>query len=234
MNICGFRYLGMALALVMSVAAVPVASAADFGFSGLQIHGMTQRIAHAMGLDKVKGVLVQDVALGGPADVAGFHRGDLIVKFDGTEIDTYNRMIKAVTATKPGQSVVVRVKRGGGEHDLTMKLGTRPESRKIKKGSVISLPVFGLTLAAITAKIRKRFNIRWSATGVLITLIDAKFEKRTEFRRGDIIVQVNQKPVWDPRQVRDAFEVAKKTKKKDLLMLVERVEGFRLIVHKVR
>jgi len=229
-----FLRLCIVLLAVLFFGAGRVSVAAEFGFSGLQIHGMTENIAKAMGLSKVKGVLVQDVELAGPADAAGIRRGDLITEFNGTKIDTYNRMIKAVTTTKPGQTVSVRVKRGDGEHKLVLKLGTRPESRKIVKGSVVALPTFGLTLASITAKIRKRFNIRWSTTGVLITLIDPEFEQRTEFRRGDIIVQVNQQPVWKPEQVRDAFEAAKKAKKKNLLMLVERVEGFHLFISKVR
>lgn len=210
------------------------ARAAEFGFSGMHVQGMKPAIAEALGLEKAEGVLVRDVALGGPADKAGVMRGDLIVKFDGVAIDTFKRLVGVVTKTEPDQKIAVVVKRAAGDKTLDLTLGRKPPSWKVDKGSVIAFTEIGITLAAVTPKIRQRFNIRWGSIGVLVTLIDPNFANRMVLERGDMIVQINQKPVWLPRQIRAAYDEAKAAGRKQLLMLVERVGGFEFMMLPVK
>ena len=83
----------------LAVAAKPVS--AEPGFLGMQVQGMSPKIAKALGLKSADGVLVRDVVLGGAADKAGFKRGDLILEFNGKKIDSFATMVKAAQATKP-------------------------------------------------------------------------------------------------------------------------------------
>jgi S1-C subfamily serine protease len=46
----------------------------------MQVQGVSQKVAAAFGIDKLEGVLVRNAALNGPANMAGIHRGDMIVK----------------------------------------------------------------------------------------------------------------------------------------------------------
>ncbi|MBT6093922.1 MAG: hypothetical protein HOH04_03515 [Rhodospirillaceae bacterium] len=110
----------------------------------------------------------------------------------------------------------------------------KPPSWKVSKGAVIAFTEIGITLAAVTPKIRKRFDIRWGSIGVLVTLIDPDFVGRMLLKRGDMIVQINQKPVWQPQQIRDAYDAAKKDGRKQLLMLVERVNGYEFMMLPVK
>ena len=91
--------------------------------------------------------------------------------------------------------------------------------------AIASLPQAGLTLATLTRKLRKGLGLRWSSLGVLVTLVDPD---RTDIglRRGDLITQVNQETVWEPAQVVAKYKEAKKEGRKELLLLVERVNGF--------
>ena len=102
------------------------ASAAEFGFSGMHVQGINDAIAKALSLPKAEGVLVMDVALGGPADIAKIKRGDRITHFNGTKIDAFGRLVELVTKTRPGQNVEVRVQRKRRKLDLKMKLGSKP------------------------------------------------------------------------------------------------------------
>ena len=228
------RALSFGVGAFLWLTALAPAQAAEFGFSGMHVQGMKPAIATALGMKKAEGVLVRDVALGGPADKAGVMRGDLIVKFNGVKIDTFKRLVGVVTKTKPGQSIDLAIKRSSGDKTLKMKLGRKPPSWKVDKGSVIAFTEIGITLAAVTQKIRKRFNIRWGSIGVLVTLIDPEFASRMVLERGDMIVQINQKPVWLPQQVRDAYDKAKADGRKQLLMLVERVSGFEFMMLPVK
>jgi len=211
---------------VLAAGAKP--AAAESGFIGMQVQGMSAKTAAALGLKSADGVLVRDVVLGGASDKAGFKRGDLILKFGGKKIDSFATMVKAAQATTPGQKVKVAILRQGKPKTLTLTLGNWTEPWRITKSAVSSLPASGLTMSSLTKKLRKGFGLRWGSVGVVVTLVDPD---RTDIglRRGDLILQVNQKEVWLPEQVVAEYKAAKNAGRKELLLLVERVNGFRFM-----
>ena len=213
-------------AAVLFAGAKPVL--AESGFLGMQVQGMSPKIATALGLKSADGVLVRDVVLGDAADKAGFKRGDLILKFSGKKIDSFATMVKAAQATSSGQTVKVDILRQGKSMTLKLTLGKWTEPWLIKNSAVANLPASGLTLASLTQKLRKGFGLRWGSIGVVVTLVDPD---RTDIglRRGDLILQVNQKEVWLPEQMIAEYKAAKKAGRKELLLLIERVNGFRFM-----
>jgi len=111
--------------LALTVIATPAGAAAgaEKGFIGMQVQGMSERIAKALGLKSKNGVLVRDIALGGASDKAGFRRGDLILEFGGKKIETFEAMVKAASATKSGQKIKVAILRAGKPMTLTLVPG---------------------------------------------------------------------------------------------------------------
>ena len=199
----------------------------------MHIQGMSLKIAKALGRNKADGVLVRDVALGGPADQAGIKRGDLIVEYAGKKIDTFKRLVKIAGSTRPGQEVKVSLLRHGKPVTLMLKLGVRTGPWKAAKGTAVGHSQSGLTMSSVTQKLRKGFNLRWGSVGVLVTLVDPE-RKDIGLRRGDLITQVNQDDVWKPEQVVAKYKAAKKAGKKELLLLIERVNGFHYMLLPVR
>lgn len=228
------------MAIVIAVAALcppSPAAAGEAGFTGMQVQGITPEVASALGREKADGVLVRDVALNGPAGRAGVLRADLIVRFAGHDIDSFESLISAVGTIEAGQEVPVSVVRRGRVVELTLKAGKRPQSRNIAKGSFAAIPEAGLTLAALTAKVRRNFALRWSTVGVLVTLVEAEKAAGSDLLRGEVIVQVNQEDVWDPRQVAARLKEAREQGRASVLLLVEghtgSRNGFRFSVLKV-
>lgn len=226
----GLVALMLATALL---AAPPAAGAAESGFLGMHVQGMSPETAAALGLKSVNGVLVRDVAVGGPSDQAGIRRGDLILKFAGQAIDSFERMIKAASATRPGQDVKVELLREGKPATVTMKMGVWTEAWRVGAGAVASHPDSGLTLASLTDKLRKGFGLRWGTLGVVVTLVDPD-RSDIGLRRGDVIAQVNQQAVWKPDQVVDNYTAAKAAGRKELLLLIERIDGFHYMLLPVK
>ena len=209
------------------------ARAADAGFLGMHIQGMSVETAAALAMKSADGVLVRDVALGGPSDMAGIKRGDLILKFAGQRIDNLDRMVKIAGTTKPGQDVKVELLREGKPVTLTLKLGDWPAQWRVGTGAVGSLPESGLTLASLTEKLRKGFGLRWGSVGVVVTVVDPD-RSDIGLRRGDLISQVNQETVWAPDQVFAKYKDAKTAGRKELLLLIERIDGFHFMLLPVR
>lgn len=204
------------------------------GFVGLQVQGINPAVASALGLNDAKGVLVRDVAPGGPADMAGLRRGDLLMKLAGEEIDSFERLLQIVNKTAPDQRIPAAVYRSGKTVDLTVKVGKWPQSWKIERDATGHLPEAGLTMVALTPKMRDRFSVRWGSIGVLVTLVDESKAPSIGLKRGEVIQQVNQEEVWLPDHVINRYKQAKTAKRSTLLLLVEGPEGYRYVSLAVR
>ncbi|MCD5315521.1 S1C family serine protease [Kineosporia babensis] len=65
----------------------------------------------------------EPVTPGGPADQAGIEPGDVITKFNGRPVTAPDELIVAIRAEKPGDTVTLTIRRGGGkEEEVKVKL----------------------------------------------------------------------------------------------------------------
>lgn len=69
------------------------------------------------------GVPIAQVSPGGPADEAGFEDGDRLVRWDGQKIENVQAWMGMLANYKPGDEVMVGLKRDGEEITVTIKLG---------------------------------------------------------------------------------------------------------------
>ncbi|WP_350226924.1 PDZ domain-containing protein [Demequina sediminis] len=77
-----------------------------------------------------EGVKVADeggVASGGPADLAGIESGDVITAIDGRPITRSDELVVAIRAKAPDEDVVLTVRRGESEQDITVTLVANTE-----------------------------------------------------------------------------------------------------------
>jgi S1-C subfamily serine protease len=72
-----------------------------------------------------RGLLVVQVAEGGPAAVAGFLQGDILVKLDGTSVANADDLQGLLGPDKVGSGVKASVVRGGELRELSVTVGTR-------------------------------------------------------------------------------------------------------------
>jgi S1-C subfamily serine protease len=70
-------------------------------------------------------LLIVGLTPGSPADAAGLLVGDILTTFDGTAIDSPDRLLDLLAGDRVGQPVRVQVLRGGGSIDLDVTVGER-------------------------------------------------------------------------------------------------------------
>lgn len=75
-----------------------------------------------------RGSRVVDVVPNSAADKAGMKSGDLIIEVDKKKVRSSEDLLRAVAVRKPGDTVMIRVWRLGGELVLEAKLGERPNN----------------------------------------------------------------------------------------------------------
>jgi putative serine protease PepD len=63
-----------------------------------------------------------------PAARGGLRTGDVVIEVEGQRIETGDQLRDAIDAQKPGDELELKVRRGSQERDVTVELGTRPET----------------------------------------------------------------------------------------------------------
>ena len=83
------------------------------------------RYGYQLNIDK--GVYVFRLTLGGPADKAGLQRGDIILKFDDTEVNSVSELRQKVGEHKVGDSVKITFDRNGTTRTADIVLEEMPQ-----------------------------------------------------------------------------------------------------------
>ena len=89
----------------------------------LIVHGYKPRGSIGIDLDPHQMLTISGVEPGSAADRAGLLAGDVLMAFDGRNLESYMDLTEIVDRTRPGQHVTVIVKRGHHVHQLEMILG---------------------------------------------------------------------------------------------------------------
>ena len=102
------------------------------GYLGVMIQDVTEEMKNALGLDRAKGVLVNDTAPGGPASKSALKPGDVIVRVNGIQTPDAHSLQRIIGRMKPGAVVNLRVYRKRQQLSMSLKLGALDESQKAK------------------------------------------------------------------------------------------------------
>ena len=101
------------------------------GWLGVQIQDIDSDMAEALGLEKVSGALVSGVPDGPGAD-AGILSGDVILSFDGMEVENTRGLVTIVGNADVGKVVDVIIFRDGKSKTIKVTLGRREAAEKEK------------------------------------------------------------------------------------------------------
>jgi serine protease Do len=199
------------------------------GWLGVHIQGLDEDLAKSLGLDEAEGALVAQVTPDSPAAGAGFEQGDVILSYNGREIEQLRDLTGAVADTEAGTEVDVVVWRNGGERTLEVEIGQMPKQEQMaalsgdEQPQQSDAPKLGLMLAQLTPEAREQFELPADAEGVVVTDVQAGSPAAEKgLQRGDVIVQADRKQVSDPKAVADAVREAAERGDDAVLLLVQR------------
>ena len=205
------------------------------GWLGVRIQQVTDEIAESLNIRPARGALVAGIDEKGPAKPAGIEPGDVIVKFDGKEIKEMRDLPRVVADTPVGKQTPVVVIRKGKEVTKTVTLGRLEDGEKLAAAEAKSngapdrtvvKKTLGIELANISDELRRRYNIKDTVKGIVITGVDANSpaaEKRLS--PGDVIVEIAQEAVATPDDFQARIDKLKKEGRKSALLLVAGADG---------
>lgn len=123
-------WTAMALAIGVLLLGVGVTRSQDEqrAYLGVFLSDLSEGVRTALGLGEDEGVLIDQVAEGGPAAEAGLRAGDVIVEFGGERITGSGGLHRRLDRQKPGQQVPITVLRKGQRQTIQVTLGGRARS----------------------------------------------------------------------------------------------------------
>jgi len=188
------------------------------GYLGVLIQKITPEIAESLGLEKARGALVANVSKDGPADRAGVKVGDVIVEFDGKEIRESNDLPIIVARTSVDKKARLKVLRDKKEVILTVAVGELKDEQVV--ASTKEKGELGLTVQRVTPQMAESLGLD-RAEGVVITAVEPGSPgDEAGLRRGDVVLEMDRKPIRTLEDYRKAIGESKKGK--GMLFLVRR------------
>ena len=198
------------------------------GRIGVQIGEVTKDVAESLGLAKAQGALVSRVEPAGPAEKGGVEPGDIILKFNGVQIEKSSDLPRMVGNIKPGTKSVVSVWRKGSSRDLTLTVTelepektAKREEKKIKPEAAANS--LGLVVSDLSDVQRRELK---TDGGVVVDAAEGTAGK-AGFRAGDVILRLNNIDIKDSRQFNAL--VTKLEPKKLAVLLVRRGDSTQFV-----
>lgn len=193
------------------------------GQLGVIVQGVDPDMAKALGRSSGGGALVGDVTPNGPAAKAGLERGDLILDFNGQEIQGPQDLSVRVSQMAPGTTVHLKVFRNGQTRDVAVTLselsekGPSAQSAQESGGGGV---LRGLKAETLTPSIARELQLPAGTPGVVVTSVDPSSPAAAaDIQRGDVIQEVNRKPV---RNLDDYQRAVQSAGNESALLLINR------------
>ncbi len=169
---------------------------------GAKLQPVTTDIADSLGLKRPGGALIASLVPGSPAAAAGLKTGDVIVSVDGQQVDDPNAFDYRFATKSLGGTAALGVIRSGKELTAHVSLRTAPETPReeavIKSGS----PFAGAKVANLSPALADELQLDSSAEGVVILDVPSgSAAEQIGFRRGDIVVSVNDRTIENTRDL---------------------------------
>jgi len=195
-------YIGLSFSIPIEVAVSTArqlreTGKVERGLLGVIVGAVNREMAEALGLDRPVGALVNDTTPDGSADRAGIEPGDVILEFNGVEVETWNDLPPLVGANPPGTKATVMVSREGKEKTFKVTLDALDGDSEAVLADSSRGPqadnALGLVVETISSDRRRELGD--PEGGVVITDIESDNAWRAGLRPGDVILMINNRGV---------------------------------------
>lgn len=199
-------YMGLSFAIPIDVAMnisnqLRETGKVSRGRLGVEIQELNQDLAKSFGMKDANGALVASVEKDSPAEKAGIRSGDVIIGFNGKEVDSSTELPALVGAMKPGSRVKVTIWRNGSAEDLDVRIGELASGAPsvAKPQGRLRINRIGLGIRDLTADQKNAAGVDH---GILIVKVKSE-SLQSVLTEGDIILAMNHTDVTSVEQFND-------------------------------
>ena len=234
-------YMGLSFAIPASVAMDVVQQLQNSGrvargWLGVYISPVDQELAEAFGLDRPRGALINQVIPNSPAAATDLRPGDIVIAFDGQEINYEYELPNVVGLKVPGNSYPVTLVRQGREMEIDVRVGELPTdetaqaSPKIPSGPQPDQNTALLGMVVEDMDPRTASELRVSGGVVVRSVVPDSPAADTGVLPGDIIVQLGYQPITSVQEFEQVVRSARSGQRLPLRIFRSGNSHFRSIV----
>jgi serine protease Do len=159
---------------------------------GISMQRVTADIAAGLNLPRPAGLVVKEVYAKGPGEKAGFKRNDVIVALREQPIDDEASLRFRLATLAVGETVPVKVIRGGKEEMLEVVLAAPPEDPPRERSQLDGRqPLSGATVVNMSAAVADEMGLVEWRNGVAVVEIQPGSYAGRFLRAGDMVTAVN-------------------------------------------
>jgi serine protease Do len=192
------------------------------GYIGVGISDVTPDNSRFFHMDKAVGAVITQVEPDSPGAKAGLKVGDVITQIDGKEVTDAGGLQVLVGEQNPGTTIHLQVMRDGKNINAPVTLeamGKRDKSGNETSDAGQGKPRWGIGLGDITPDVRQQLQAPDSLHGAVVERVQpGSPADNAGLQQGDVILEVNRKPVHDAAEVKNALGSVPKGQ--DALVLV--------------
>ncbi len=194
----------------------------DRAFLGVAPQDITDELSSQFGTER--GAIISEVTPDSPAEKAGLKAGDVITKIDQTEIRDSRHLLLTIGQLSPDAQANIEYLRDAKKGAVRATLARRPESAVAsleEPGTGKDVGVLnGVGVGEITAQLRDQLQLPPRVKGALITSVEPDSPSAKQgLREGDIIMELDRKPVVDAEE---AVKLSEEIKGPKVLVLIWR------------
>jgi serine protease Do len=188
------------------------------GRLGVGIQDVNQALAESFGLKKPAGALVGSVEKDGPAAKAGLMPGDVIVRYNDTEVTTSSQLPVLVSNTAPGVVARLDVVRKGETKRIVVTVGElKNDKLAVAESAGEAHGRLGVAVRPLSPEEQKQVGV----SGGLVVENATGAAATAGIQAGDVILSVNNTPVKNVAQLKELIAKAGKR----VALLVQREDA---------
>ena len=170
---------------------------------GARTNAVDATMAAALGLDRSKGAVINDIYPKGPADKAGLEKGDVILSLDGTEVNDDSGLRFKLATLRRGQNAKVKVWRDGRERTYTVRADTPQETPARDERKLEGYhPLDGAVVVNMSPALGEELGFDPYVQGVMVLKVErGSAANYNRLRPGDFIVGIGDDDVSSTRQL---------------------------------
>jgi serine protease Do len=195
------------------------------GYLGINIGDVTPANASFFNLKEASGALVSQVTPDSPAARAGIKNGDVIDQLNGHKVVDASALQVAVSEDQPGQTIQLGIIRNGQPMTLSVtvgeyhKTGTQYAENEGPADSGANTGKLGLAVDDLDQNARQQLSVPEEVHGAAVENVrPGSPAEDAGLQPGDVVVEVNRKPVTSAEQFVSAVHAVPEGK--DILLLV--------------
>lgn len=164
---------------------------------GARTDAVDATMAAALGLDRARGAVINELLDGGPADKAGLQKGDVILSVGVTEVNDNSGLRFTLATMETGERTRIAYVRDGRERKATVKIDIPQESPERDVRELLGIhPLDGATVVNMSPALGEELGVDPYLSGVMVLKVQRRSAAYyNRLRQGDFILSVNEQMI---------------------------------------